>query len=692
MALVIPKSVGGNADAFDDAPAVQPIEERASNLVIPAEVGGEKLAVPPITRQVSVGEINQGIGPFDAAMISAGRSITNIGRAFGIAEDEDPATRAAFKELAKENPISTTLGEALPFIAPGVGVGAIPGIVTRIIASTGLGALEGGIIAEGRDESVLKGAGVGGSIGGIVEAVFPVVGRISSALFTRVTGRAPKGALLTPDGAPTPDLQNALDQGGVSFDSLVDEAITELKQAPIGTDPQQAVRSARFKSQGIPATTGDITQDFRSQSSEARLVGMATGEGGEPLRQLRLDQSEAFKDSINSLVDSLGVPPSTGDSIKSALSGRKKLLKAQKNKLYKEAAENAPEIRNLPLFTDEISAAIPDARTARRIGRLVPGQAGAVDDLLVEFGIKQLDEAAQEAIEVTPLSLDNLEDFRSAINAIERSDQTHTINVLTGPIKSALDEEADVIAKGLQAAGIVDEDILAPLKAARKAVRQIKTEFSPQSITGKMIDVKRDGVTPIIEASKVADTLLSPSAPIENLQKTLSSLSKSGKNGKKAIGDLQASVIMRALDDALKAPSRKTSGIETIGGNQFAKSLSKFGDDKLDLLFKGNPKALERLRGLQQTAKDITPSSAATPKGSAPIILDALNRAGSIPGLAAIRDLVKFVVSAGSDERAVRRALNAKPVFKRIAGELQKDFPALLSSIGIASTAQAQEE
>ena len=39
--LIIPKSVGGNADVFDDEPIVQPIEERASSLVIPADVGGE---------------------------------------------------------------------------------------------------------------------------------------------------------------------------------------------------------------------------------------------------------------------------------------------------------------------------------------------------------------------------------------------------------------------------------------------------------------------------------------------------------------------------------------------------------------------------------------------------------------------------------------------------------------------------
>ena len=41
MGLIIPKSVGGDTEAFDDAPIIAPVEQRASNLVIPADVGGD---------------------------------------------------------------------------------------------------------------------------------------------------------------------------------------------------------------------------------------------------------------------------------------------------------------------------------------------------------------------------------------------------------------------------------------------------------------------------------------------------------------------------------------------------------------------------------------------------------------------------------------------------------------------------
>ena len=195
----------------------------------------------------------------------------------------------------------------------------------------------------------------------------------------------------------------------------------------------------------------------------------------------------------------------------------------------------------------------------------------------------------------------------------------------------------------------------------------------------------------MIEASKVTQELLRPTAPIENLERTLSSLRKAGDKGQRAIGDMQASVVLNALNDALKAPSRKTSGIETIGGNQFAKALSQFGDDKLKELFKGNIPALNRLLNLKQTALDISPASAATPKGSAPVILDVLQRAGSLPGLAAIRDTVNFVAKAGADDRAVREAINAKPALKRAASALERDFPALASALGIAGLTPLQE-
>jgi len=692
-------------DLLDEAGIVNKDSSLLSSKLTQKEASGDRMRI--------IESINADMSSLDKFLVGAGRGLTNVARGVGLAEPEDAITREAFTQLADDNLAAQAgeiIGEAAPFLAlaPLTGSGlavsaggralipAATGAASRIGGAIGLGTLEGGILTKGRggnaDETIL-GAGAGGAIAGTIEAVLPVLGRLGRKVFQRL-GRTPKGPLLTANGQPTAELQKALKDTGTSFDDLSNEAFALVNKE--GVDPSQAARAARFKSQGIPATAGDISQDFGQQATEQRILSQAGTTAGEPLRQAKLHQSEAFKTQVNDLVDSLGVPDEAGDTLKAALSGRKKLLKAEKNKLYKEVFDANPDIKAVPIQTNDIADAMPGIDDLDDLSITAPESVEKVRLALARFGIDGSEEGLEllekKGLTAQPLTAGNFERFRKTINSIERADQTGAAKVMTGPIKSALDKEGDIIADAIEASGIDGGQFIDALKEARGIVRQVKTEFSPQAITGRLIDVKRDGVTPVIEASKAVNELLKPGAPIENLQRTLSSLNKSGANGKKAIKDIQASVVLNALNDALKAPSRKTAGIETIGGIPFAKSLSKFGDDKLELLFKGNKKSLNRLMNLKQTALDITPTAGATPKGSAPVILDIMRRAGSMPGLAAIRDAIEFVVNAGADERAVRKAMDAKPIFKKALRTLSSDFPAIASVIGVSAIPKATED
>lgn len=661
-------------------------------------------------RRRQLDKINEGLSNFERFAVGAGRGLTTLARGVGLAEPEDPATRQAFQSLAAESlpaQLGEIVGEAAPFLAsaPLAGAGLAMGARTlippaarlssKIAAGGTVGAIEGGIIAGGRDGDLAQtvaGAGTGGAVAGVSEIIFPIIGRLGSAVFSRL-GRTPEGPLLTPEGRPTPEFQQALTESNTSFDDLTAQAFAQVNRP--GVDPAQAARAGRFEAQQIPATTGDITQQFTQQAQEQRLISQAASGAGEPLRQVKLQQSEAFKDRTRELIDTLGVPAETGETLKSALTGRKKLLKEQKNALYKQVAETAPEVANVPLVTDTIKEAIPKGRELRRLSRLAGSQVKAVEDLLVEFGIETDEQIIKRSgltpEDVTPLNLGNFEEFRQALNIAERADATGAAKVVTIPIKNALDAEAGLVDEAVQRVGISDVGVLNTLRQARQRVRDIKTEFSPQAIAGRLIDVKRDGVTPVIEASKVSQELLRPTAPIENLKRTVASLRQSGKEGIRGIKDLQASVVLNALEASLKASSRKTGGVPTVGGTEFAKSLAQFGDDKLRTLFAGNKQALDKLLNLKQTALDITPTAAATPKGSAPVILDIISGSGALPHLAPIRNTIRFIVSAGGDERAVRRAINAKPVFKRTVTALERDFPALASSLGIAGVLSERE-
>lgn len=525
-----------------------------------------------------------------------------------------------------------------------------------------------------------------GPIGGAIGSAVPTAILEGLGLASLRNLRLGKANLVDNAGTPTPELKLALDEAGVKFEDLTPEAVKELSGARIGLTPEEVVRRQRFEEQEIPFTAGDVTQKFKQVSEEQRLLQMAEGAETEPLRQLKLQQSEAFIRNVEKTVDDLGGTEEAGDVLKSALEGRVKLLTKEKNALYEEFARTAPEVLEIPVITDTILDSIPDVQTVRRINRLTGRNGQALQDLLVEFGIDKdpikVDRFLKSGETITPLNIGNFDDFRQGINLVESADNTGGIKVISGPIKKALDNEAGLLEQAVKNAGITDESILAPLRKARAIVRTIKTEFSPQSAVGRLIGARRDGVTPIIEASKVADEILKPNAPIENLQRTIDSLNKSGEKGKSSIKALQASVFLKALDDALQAPTVKTGGVQTIVPNQFVKSIEKFGDDKLSVLFADNPKMLQQLKSIKEVARDITPANVTVPKGSAAVIMDTLRQAKDLPFITGITKTINFIIN--SEARVVRRAMKADPSVRKGAELIRSDFPALATALGIA--------
>lgn len=656
-------------------------------------------------------------GGLETFASSVGKGVTNVARGLGLMDEAGQREKQRFAASEEAYPITTTagevIGEAAPFAPLGVSTGAIPALGGRIAASTALGAAEGGIAALGRTGDAQRAgeaAGIGGLLGGALEAALPSLGRLGSAIVRRVTGKAPAGALFDAAGQPTAEMAEALQKAGVSLSDLHQAALDDLMRLPAGSSPEQAARVAQFAQEGIPYTKGDITQALPQQAMEARLAESASDPLAQPVRSMRLEQSEKFRGALDEMVNKLGVPERTGESVKGALSGatrdasgvpiadadlgRKAIMKKDQRKYYQDATRQAREIGGVPVIPDNIRAAIPDERTARRIDRLVPQQAAAFDDLLIEFGVKEAPEGYKGVIE--PLSMANFEDFRQAINAIERTDQTGTIKVLSGPVKEALDAELDLM---VDAAGSsIPSSLLGSLQKARGVTRDIKTEFSPQAMAGRLIDVKRDGVTPVIEASTVSRRLLGQAGTIEDMKRTMQSLAKSGEKGKQAIGDLQATAIMDLMEAGFGASSRKIDGVPTLGPAAFQKALNKIGDPKLNILFSNNKEALSRLKNLGKIAGNIQAQAGAIPKGSASVILDSLNKMGimgissKIPGAGLLLDVVDTAAKNAGTKQAVKQALDAKPDQLKMAIQIDRNYPALAQALGIAGLAQTTEE
>jgi len=658
------------------------------------------VAVDNSVRDAALAEVAAEQGPMDSLAIAMGKGFYNIGRGLGIADPESDIEKAAYAQLSYQRPYTTTageiIGESAPFIIPGAGAGKIASVVPRAIAMAGLGAAEGSIGARGRGEDlnsqVVHGA-VAGTVAGGLELAMPSIVRAGSKVFRRVMGREPTGSLIDAAGRPTAELQDALAKAGTNYDDLAQAAMQDLAQARPGTNPEQAARAALFASESVPATRGAITKDFGQQAAEARLAESVADPAASPFRGAILTQSEAIKSRLDDLVNNLGVPERTGEAIKEALSSQKAMLRSQKSALYKQAAEQADNLGVMPLVPDSLASSLPDAATLRRINRLSPGPAGAVDDLMQEFGIKQASEGFDGV--VTPIGLNNFEDFRAALNQIERSDPSDAVKVITGPLKRALDAETDIMSDALEASGnAAAKDLVGKLKEARGVVREIKTDFSPQSIAGRLIDVKRDGVTPILEASQVAPKLFSKATPVEHLQKTMASLAKSGDKGKQAIGDLQATAVMRLMDEAFGASSRQIDGVATFSPGAFQKAIKNIGEDKLNLLFSNNAQALTRIKNLESISKAIQAPSGAVPKGSASVILDVMQRVGmsKVPFGGAFMEAVSSLQSSGATRREVVKALSAKPEMSALATSISRDYPAMATVLGIAGFGQAESE
>jgi hypothetical protein len=629
--------------------------------------------------------------------IFTGSGLFKLGRALGLAEPAGPGEKEALGALRRERPVvaftGEAVGETLPFAA--VPVGAIAAAPARVAATTLLGGIEAGLVRRGEGESIteqLEGAGIGGAIAGVVEAALPLVGRASGKIIRKAFGRPPKSSVITAAGQPTGELTKALEKTGLTFDDVKEGVADAIAAQGTGAPVEQRLRQALFEELEIPATRGDITQEYGQQATEARLFESAADPLADPLRSRVLEKGRAVKSKLDTLVEQAGVPEDVGTSIKDALTSRKGVLRKRKNALYKQAAESAKNPGALPFPTDALESAIPNARTMREIKRIEPQKFEAFQDLLAEFGIDRSEEALQrletEGIEVLPLSVDNFDEFRRSLNRLMDvpPGAPNPMAVIAQPVKDALDNEADNLAGIFEKAG-VGEATVRTLQEARKTVRQLKTEFSPQSIAGKMIGVKRDGFTPLIESSKVFNEVVGTNKPVELLKRTVTSLKKSGPEGVKALGDLQAATIVDLIESAFKAEGRKVQGEKVFGNLPFNKRFNQIGDERLELIFSTNKPLLAELRKVNQAVKDMMPPSGAAPKGSASVILDTLNKVGimtilgKVPGGGLLAEGVTRLSEGAATRRAVSTALEPRKI--NPAGIADQVLPSLSAAMGM---------
>ena len=365
-------------------------------------------------------------------------------------------------------------------------------------------------------------------------------------------------------------------------------------------------------------------------------------------------------------------------------------------KEYPELKKALPD--KIPIFTDSLKEAVPDADLFEDLAITAPQGMKSLDQILTKYGIKDpTEESLEKGFKPTPLTIDNFERFRKTLNAIERGDNTGAVSIATSPIKEALDKELAELGSVLEKQGVA-KNIITPLLEARKTVRKLKTEFSPQSIMGRIIDTKKDGVTQIIEASKIYDKLIGKASPIEHTRRLIKSLSRSGEKGKQAISSIQATTIMDLIDAGFGTESRKISGVKVFNPIAFKNRIKNIGPDKLKAIFANEKQVLKKLNNIEKIATELVPPSGAVPKGSASVIMDLSNTLGltaishKMPGGTLLIGALKALAEPVKKGAAVKKALRATPETEPMRLMIEQQFSGIASALGIAATIPLEEK
>ena len=646
-------------------------------------------------------EMAEEINPFRSFLVGMGKGFVDVGRGIGLVDEADATEKEAMAALAEERPYTSGAGEivgqAAPFAIPGTAAGRIPSLAGRIAGGMATGALEGGVIAEGTGGDAIESAGVGAAIGGLSEAIIPVVGRLGGKIVRKVTGRSPKGELIDSAGRPSPELSDALQKQGITFEQLTDDALEFIGVQKPGASAEQVARGARFAEAGVPITKGELTKEFAQQKSEQQLFESATAKEADRFRDFKLKQSQAIDKSLRGAFGDEFAQEETGELIKQALYGRKKLLRSQKNELYAQSAESAKEAGVVPIIDDAISDAIPDADTLEDLAITAPQAMKSLDQLLTKYGLKEPSESMLDAgFEPKQLTVQNVERFRKSLNAIERGDNTGASSVAIGRIKSALDDEMDAVGNALKEKGF-PKDVFEPLIQARSIVRELKTEFEPRTLIGRIVDPKKDGITQQIEASKVYSKLSSKATPVEDVRRVVRSLSKA-EGGDQALAAMRSSVVLDLIDAGFGTNSRQVQGVKVFNPTAFKKRLSNIGEDKVMAIFGGDREAMKKLMDIDNIASDLIPPAGAVPKGSASAILDLVNRLGlgavsaKFPGASIVHGAIKQLAEPVKVGREVTKAIEATPDVAKARNMIEMTFPGIASALGISAITAEEGE
>ncbi len=526
-------------------------------------------------------QINQDVGPIESGLIGIGRGLTDIGRAVGLAEPESERVQEALAGLEEQRPITQIggriLGQALPFLAPGVGIGGIASLPLRVAAATGLGGVEGAAIAAGTGEGgVIESAGIGGAIAGTAEAIFPIIGRLGRALVQRVKGKPPASTILDNLGNPTPELQEALQSSGVTIDDLNQQAQSLLARQPTGVDPEQAVRAAQFEQVGIQPTKAQITRDaadFQAQQEAAKTSGLVREalEQQEGLLVNRFDEAVAGTG---------GQAVTSGSPVIDKVVNISTQLDNEISDLYKatRAGTSNAKVVKMNKLGSSLRGAAPSNKITSGLIQAITGdlqQRGIMDS---NFKI------------VGRVDVDTAEEVRKVMNSFFNSTTDFGRQKLR-EFKGALDDDV------LSTAG---EDIFNQARSAKAKFEKRLSRAKVSKFDSRKSNLVRDVLENKISPDTfVNDVVTSKKWRASDLQQ-LKTFSTDNGADLTPWNDLRAETLDFIKESSFKG-AEDAAGNRALSRDALQRTLDKIGTEKLKVLFE--PDELKFLRDILTVSK-----------------------------------------------------------------------------------------
>ena len=608
---------------------------------------------------------SEGVGFGEAMAVMAGRGLTNIARGVGLADQEDPAVKKGMAQLREAQPTASMIGEvageAAPFLIPGLGAAALPSVGARVAATAGLGALEGALISRGKGNvlsETLLSAGIGGTVAGALELALPVIGRMGSALVSRILRKPPAGAVVDASGNPSSELVEALKASGSKFEDLTSAAVTELKGQVV--DPAQASRKAMLESQGLTPTRAQVTRDagdFQIQQEAAKTSSRAREaiEGQEAILSTRFDNAalEAAKGS-----------DSPSASVVEHIVDKSTALDKRIGELYKAARDAAPEAKNIKLVG--LGAKIKDLAPSDRASK------GAIDAVFGDLKAKGVMDADFNV--VGRIDVDTAEDVRKMMNSLYDPQEPFR-NIKLRELKDSLDDDV------FKAAG---RDVYAEGRRAKRDFEKGLERAKVSKFDANKTNLVRDILENKIDPDKMADTVVFGRKYRTNDIQQLKDYMLQDEAGAKAFNALRGNTLEMIKSKSFIGPE-DANGFKALSRDKLEKTINGIGRDKLSVLLE--PKEMKFLDDMLKVSRLREPVRG-TQQGrgpSAQAIAKLEEKLKAIPMLGALVDFID-IDSAG---RAVLKASPKKARRDILTPQAQAAFAEARQPISLGGGAAA---